>query len=161
MNYFDIIICIPLIWGFYKGFKRGIIIELAMLAGLALGVWGALHLSGFVANWMKTDMKWDFRHVYLAAFIITFLAIVAAVYFGGKLLEGVIKIALLGIVNRIFGAIFGVAKYFLLCSVILIIINKTDAQQRFINEGTKQDSFFYKPLVYVSDKLYSMYLNKF
>ncbi len=160
MNYFDIIVIIPLIWGFYKGFKTGLIIELATLVALGLGTWGALHFSGFVSDWMKNDMHWEFRHIYLASFIITFLAIVIAIYFGAKLLETVIKIALFGIINRIFGGIFGVAKYFLLLSVILIIINKADAKQKFINEGTKHDSFFYKPLVYVSEKLYSVYLER-
>jgi len=38
MNYFDIMIAIPLIWGIYKGFKKGFIIEIASFIALGLGI---------------------------------------------------------------------------------------------------------------------------
>ena len=161
MNHFDIIIIIPLLWGLFKGFKNGFIIEVATLIALAIGTWGALHFSGFVTEWLKITMHWEFKHLHVLAFAITFLAIVIAIYFGAKLLESVIKIAALGIFNRIAGAIFGTTKYFLLLSVVLIIINKADKRQHFLNEGTKRDSFFFTPLTSVSNKLYNTYLDKF
>ena len=45
MNYLDIIIIIPLIWGAYKGFRKGFIIEIASLIALILGIWGGINFS--------------------------------------------------------------------------------------------------------------------
>ena len=50
MNYLDLIFCIPLIWGFWKGWQKGLIIELSMLAALLLGVWGGIKFSDYMAG---------------------------------------------------------------------------------------------------------------
>ena len=45
MNYFDIIFVIPLLWGAYKGFSKGFVLEIASFVALGLGVWGGLKFS--------------------------------------------------------------------------------------------------------------------
>jgi membrane protein required for colicin V production len=46
MNYIDIIIGIVLIVSAISGFRKGLIVEVASLAALILGIWGAIHFSG-------------------------------------------------------------------------------------------------------------------
>ena len=45
MTFLDILIGIPLIYFIYKGWKRGIIFEIAALLGILAGIWAATHLS--------------------------------------------------------------------------------------------------------------------
>ncbi len=54
MNYIDLIIAIPLVWGVFVGFKNGLIIEVASLAALLLGIFGAIHFSDLTANFLVT-----------------------------------------------------------------------------------------------------------
>ncbi len=42
MNWLDIGIAVPLVWGAYVGFKKGLVIELASLAALILGIYAAI-----------------------------------------------------------------------------------------------------------------------
>ena len=42
MNYIDIILGILLLLSAIGGFKKGLIVELASLAALILGIWGAI-----------------------------------------------------------------------------------------------------------------------
>lgn len=50
MNYIDIILLLPLLYGAYRGFSRGLIIEVATLLGLLLGVYIAIKFSGYTGG---------------------------------------------------------------------------------------------------------------
>ena len=53
MNYLDILIALPIAWGLYKGWKRGIIFEIAMMIGLVLGLYVAIKFSGLFEGMVK------------------------------------------------------------------------------------------------------------
>ena len=76
MNYFDIIIIIPLLWGAFKGFKKGLIIELASLIALFLGVWGAIKFSSVVGNYLDQTFTVSEKFLPLVSFAVTFILIV-------------------------------------------------------------------------------------
>ncbi|MBE0678885.1 MAG: CvpA family protein, partial [Bacteroidales bacterium] len=46
MNWIDLIILAILAFGLIQGFIDGLIIEIAELAALVLGIYGAIHFSG-------------------------------------------------------------------------------------------------------------------
>ena len=50
MNYFDYLLLLPLVYGLYRGFTKGLIIELASLVALIAGVYGAMYLSSFTLS---------------------------------------------------------------------------------------------------------------
>ena len=45
MNYIDIIIIAILIWSVFRGFKNGLFIEIASIAALVFGIWGAIRFG--------------------------------------------------------------------------------------------------------------------
>ena len=47
MNYLDIVIAIPLLYGLIKGFTNGLIKEITGLLGLIIGVYVAINSSSF------------------------------------------------------------------------------------------------------------------
>ena len=49
MNVFDIIVSLALGFGFFKGFKKGFVVEIASLSALFFGILGAVKFSNFVA----------------------------------------------------------------------------------------------------------------
>ena len=53
MNVFDIIVTLTLGFGFFKGFKKGFVVEVASLGALFLGILGAVKFSSFVAQQIK------------------------------------------------------------------------------------------------------------
>ena len=116
MNYVDIILVVPLLWGAYKGFKKGLVIELISLIALALGIWGAVHFSDFASNLLSDSI--DQKYLSLTAFMVTFITIVVLVYFIGKLMEKVVDIVQLKFVNKLLGACFGLLKFGLIISEI-------------------------------------------
>jgi len=144
MNLLDLVLIIPLVWGLYRGFVKGFIIQLAGIAAFLLGVLGAIHFSAFAADFMERKMGWHYAHTQLAAFAITFLAIVILVFFLAKLMEKAVKMAALGIVNKLAGALFGALKFVLITGSFLYLLSSIENRFRLIPGKTQETSVLYK-----------------
>lgn len=146
MNYFDIIIIIPLLWAAYKGYKKGFVIEVASLVALLLGIWGALKFSGFVTELIIENFETQSKYLPLISFAVTFILIVVGVHFVAKLVDRFVKAIALNFINRIAGAAFGIVKVAFIVSVILSLINQIDKKSDVISEKLVNESLLYKPI---------------
>lgn len=146
MNYFDIIIIIPLIWGAYKGFKKGLIIEVASLIALFLGVWGGVKFSSISAKYLSEMFSISEKIMPLISFAVTFIVIIIAVFTLAKLLQKIIKMVALGLVNKITGSAFGALKFALIISVVLSLVNNINAEINFIEPEMQNSSLLYHPV---------------
>ena len=151
MNYLDIIFIVPLIWAGFRGFKKGFIIEVSAVIAFGLGVWGGIHFSDFVAELLSDSI--ESKYVPLASFAFTFIIIVATVFVLGKMLEKAVNFVQLKLVNKLAGALFGVAKIVLVISVMLVIVNSFDQKANIVPKDLKENSVLYKPLSGVALKV--------
>lgn len=143
MNLIDIIFGIVLILGAIKGFKKGLFVELASLIGLIAGVFGAIYFSHYAGDWLAAKTSWGEQTINLTAFAITFIIIVLVVHQAGKLLTKVADFAMLGIINKLAGAIFSVLKYAFLLSVVLMFIDAAGRYVTLIGNDNKEESILY------------------
>jgi len=146
MNYIDIMLCIPLVWGLYKGFTKGLIIEAASLVAFGLGVWGGIHLSDDVAHQIKERFHWQSPYLPVISFAFTFLAIIIIVYFISKLISKMAKGMALGGINKAGGAVFGALKFAMVMSVIIFVMDAIEKSYPLITFKTKEESLLYKPI---------------
>lgn len=146
MSFLDIVLGILLVWGLYKGFVNGLFVELASLVALIAGIIGAIHFSYIAGDYLSLNMDWNERYIKIASFLITFIAIVLIVHFAGKLLTKIADFAMLGILNKIAGGIFGALKVAVILGALLIFFERATASLNFINEETKVDSILYTPV---------------
>jgi len=146
MNWIDFVIIALLVFGLIQGFIDGLIIEIAELAALVLGIWGAIHFSWWTADrlagWFDMTSSWTG----VISFAVTFIVIVTAVYLIGKILDSVMKAISLGFVNKTLGAVFGVLKTALILSVVFVFLNTIDEKKHFLPSATINNSFFYNPI---------------
>lgn len=153
MNYLDIIIAIPLLWGAFKGFKNGLIIEAASLVALGLGVWGAVNFSSYMAGILDRNLNLDPHWVEIIAFALTFTGIVILVHLLAKLIDKLLKAVALGIVVRIAGIAFGAAKFALVLSFIILVIDGLNNRLNFVDPVLISESLLYIPLLELSNSV--------
>jgi len=146
MSVLDIVLLVLLILGLARGFSRGFFVELASLVALIAGVYGAFHFSNFAASFLKDRVDWNENSVNIMAFIITFVIIVLVISLAGKALTKIADFAMLGLLNKILGAVFGGLKVAFMFSVILIVLDKMNANVPFVNEQGQQESVLYTPI---------------
>ena len=150
MNYFDIAIVIPLIWGAYKGFRKGFIIEVASFIALGLGIWGGVKFSALSAKYLSEVFDISEKVMPLISFSVTFILIVIAVFLIARIIERIIKIVALGFINKAAGAIFGMLKFGLIISVVINLVSTINAEVEFIDSEMKGSSLLYEPISKIS-----------
>lgn len=156
----DICILVPVLWGMFKGFKRGLIIELCTLMALILGVYGAATFGEMGGDYLRDTFNTDPRVSSVLGFALLFIIIVVLVFIFGKILEGVIKLVALGLVNKLFGMLFGGFKFLLILSGILYLINGFPLTDDLIPAKEKADSYLYEPASEILPSIYPALANK-
>src|SRR3954471_3049648 len=107
MNYLDIALAILLLTGLVRGFIKGFIFEIAVIGALFLGTFAAFKLSYLLQPYVLKTGHMNPTTVNIVCSLLMFTIIGVGIFFLAKLFEGLIKIAALGVFNKILGAIFG------------------------------------------------------
>jgi len=146
MNWIDAVIVIILILSLVMGFINGLVKEVASLAALILGIWGAIKFSSFTAGKLYDYFDMTNQYVGVIAFLITFALIVVVIHFIGILADKLVNAVSLGFVNRLLGIGFGLVKSVLIMSVFFSVLNAIDARRSFLPRDKIEESMFYNPI---------------
>ena len=160
MTILDIIILALLLFGLINGLRKGFFVEVASLVALIAGVYGAIHFSNFVADFLMEKVDWNERTVNITAFIITFVVIVLLIALAGKALTKLADFAMLGILNKLLGGIFGLLKMAVILSVILIIFESLNKNLPFTDKEDLEDSMLYEPIKNLVPSIFPIILEK-
>lgn len=121
MTTLDIVFCVILGFLALRGIWRGLVREVASILGLLLGF--------FVANTYHAEAvpyleKWLAASglASLAAYLGLFLGTVAAVFIVATLIRKILRVIMLGWLDRIGGGALGLLKGTLMCSIIVLAL---------------------------------------
>ena len=146
MSFIDIVLGGLILFGFVRGFMKGLFVEVASLVALIAGIYGAIHFSYFVGDFLANRLSWEEKYINLAAFTVTFVIIIIVVSLAGKLLTKVADFAALGILNKILGGVFGGLKIAIILGAVLVFFHRTNNAIGFVDEETIEESILYKPV---------------
>lgn len=160
MNYFDIILGGLILYGLIKGFFKGFIIEAASLLALVFGIIGALLFSASVSNLLKSYFTFEQLPPEGIVFVLIFIAIIILINLLARFLTKVIKMASLGIVNRILGAFFGGTKFALVLSALLLTVDQFSFLFQYFDTSILEESQLYYPLKTYGKELFEWLLDR-
>ena len=119
MNWLDIVIIIALAVSAFLGFRVGIIKAVLLLAGVIIGVILAGRCYGPFSEQLPFISQASVAKIVAFAIILIGVIIIAVVL--ARLLKWTASVMMLGWVNRLGGAIFGLVLGALFCSALLAI----------------------------------------
>jgi membrane protein required for colicin V production len=156
-NIFDVIVILITLILAVKGFMNGIIKELAGLIGIVLGVYlGGLYYSEAGAYINSSIFKIPNESAINAVgFIAVFMLVWLFVLLVGLLLSKILKIAQLGIVDRIGGVFFSAGKFFILVCVIVTMLMQINLFKEYFSKYEKT-SFVFPVMLKIGDKLINL-----
>lgn len=146
MNYIDIILGLLLLFAAISGFRKGLVSELASLAALILGIWGAIEFSYITTDFLTENFNFETEYLNIISFIITFIVIVILVHIVGSAVNKFIEAAMLGFINKLAGLAFGILRSALILSILLIVFEKIDEDVEILSKDAKAESRLYEPI---------------
>ena len=120
----DIIFAVFMVIAIIKGYQKGFIIAVFSIIAFIVGLAAALKLSAVVAAYLKNSVHVSDKWLPFIAFAVVFFAVVILVSLGGKLIEKVFKVVLLGWLNRIGGIILYTTLYLIIFSIFIFYAEK-------------------------------------
>ena len=143
MNWLDIVIGFFLLIAFFEGYRKGLIMQLVVLAGVLI----AVIFSGKLANVIQPTLEriTDFtpETLQVASYILAFIAIAIVAVVVGRLVETIINVIFLGFFNRLLGGVIAMATTVVIFSLALNLLLILDTDNQIFSERTKSDSFFF------------------
>jgi membrane protein required for colicin V production len=146
MSFFDVIIGGFLCFSLYKGIRNGLFVELASFVSLILGIYIAIKFSDVLRTIFSGWLHWNSFTIQVIAFILTFIAVVIAIYWLGKFLTSIADFAFLGWINSLGGGFFRVLKTVLIISVFFTIFEKINYHNYLAKKETLDKSLFFNPI---------------
>lgn len=154
MNYIDVILGLLLIFSVIGGFKNGLITEIASLAALILGIWGAIHFSYITTELLIKYFDLKSYYLNIISFGVTFIVIVILVHIVGNVVNNMFDSMVLGVVNKLGGMVLGLARSILFLSIVLLVFDKIDNDVQIIPEETKAKSRMYEPIRNIAPSIF-------
>ncbi len=140
----DIIILLILIPAFIGGIRKGFIRQVAALGALILGIWAGWHFSSLLSGWIKPLFDSESNLIDILSFTIIFIAVLFFVNLIGRAVAGVVKLVLLGWLDRLLGVIFAVVKYSFVLSILIYLLNSLDKLYNFMPKEVLAESKLYE-----------------
>jgi membrane protein required for colicin V production len=135
----DIIFYFIIILAIVQGWRKGLILGLFSLVCGLIGLAAAVKLSAVVATHMKSYLHVTGRWLPVIAFILVFILVLLIIRWAGRLLERLVKLVLLGWLNKLGGILLFLILYLSVYSIVLFYGTKTQV----ISKHAINDSHFY------------------
>lgn len=152
MGIIDIVLGALLGYGIYKGFKNGLIVELASLLSLFIGVYVAVKFSSVVGNALGNTISTS-KSGKVIAFVLTFVAVIVGIHYLAKALSKIVSAVFLGWLNRLSGVAFGLLKTVLIIGIILSLFQKINYENALVSKESQEKSLFFNPVLKTSEFL--------
>jgi membrane protein required for colicin V production len=119
MKTLDIILLIPLFFGAFLGFRKGLLLEIVSLIALILAIVGAFKLLDYGMEVLQPYFQnWE-QALPIISFIFLFIAILLIVNLIGKIVKKILDMTLLGWLDNFAGAVIGLLKWAFGVSLVL------------------------------------------
>lgn len=124
MNWVDLVILAVLAISAITAFFNGIVVEIFSLGGLIVGFLVAAarydQLAPHLPQWLDNVAHGEIRS--LVAFLVIAIAIMLAAWLLGQLLRKTVRVAGLGVFDRLLGAVFGLIKGFVVVTLVVMAV---------------------------------------
>jgi membrane protein required for colicin V production len=144
LSAFDIFLLVPISYGAFQGFRRGLLLEVISLGALLIGIIGGLKLLNQALPVMRSFVGDVYGLLPFVTFLLVFAGIILAVRLLGLFLKTAVDFTPFGLVDNVLGSILGGLKWSFALSLLLYVSGLAGMA---VSEETAQASLVYPKLV--------------
>ena len=122
MGVIDIVIVCCFLPALYFGIKNGMVKQLVALAVIYFGIILSLRFATPVSQWVTEHVEMTEFWAKAVSFILIFFVVALLLNVLGKIIEKIIKISLLGWLNKLLGIVMTFCIFALLISILALFL---------------------------------------
>lgn len=146
MNILDIILLLCCVPAIIHGLSKGFIAQAMALVALVLGAWLSFQFSGLAVEWLKPVIAAHPTVLQAIAFALILIVVFIAMSLVGKALEGIIRIVMLGWLNKLLGVVFALLKVLLAAGLLILLFESVTTALEIDCSEVTGGSVLYAPV---------------
>lgn len=146
MIWFDIIILLILVGAFINGMQKGLTMQLADFVSILLAAIFAGKVAGVILPHLLKAIHISESIARVVSYVLSFIIIVFAIRFIGKMFHTLIVALHMGFINKILGAALSVISASLVLSILINLMIILDPEETILANEIKTDTFFYSKI---------------
>lgn len=146
MNTVDIIILVCFIPAIIRGIGKGFIEQAIALISIILGAWLAFKFSSVASAWLQPYLDLSETVLNVVSFALIVLVVVIVLFLLGRLLAGIVKLVMLGWLDRLLGLVFAIVKAALVVGLLIILFDTVNVKFELVDSVVLDASVIYGPL---------------
>ena len=154
MNILDIIILICFVPAIIQGLRKGLVSQVIAIVSILAGVYLSFEFASVASEWLGQYIEGSEQALKILAFALILIAVIAGLTLLGKLLEKIIKVVMLGWLNRLLGAAFSFVKCVLIIGLIFVVINALNETFNLVSKEYIDKSILYPYIKNMTDLVF-------
>ncbi len=146
MHVLDIILLLCFIPFIIQGITKGFVAQITAIISVVLGVWMSFHFMEFVCTKIQPYINASDSVLKVIAFAAILIVVILALTLIGRALEHIIKLVMLGWLNRLLGIVFALVEGLLIIGLAIILFSSLNAHFEFVSAETLNASALYNPI---------------
>lgn len=140
MNALDAVVLLILVIGAIVGLRKGFFSQAFAILAILLSAWIAFTCAGAISEWIASWVHAEGIWLKIITFLLIFIGVGILCRLVSKLFDRLFKVAMLGWLNRLMGAILSVCKYLIIMGLITILFNTVNKEFKWVDEATLSQS---------------------
>lgn len=146
MNIVDIILLICFVPALVQGFRKGFISQVIAIISIIAGVWLSARFTADASTWLAQYIQGSEQVLKVVSFALIFIAVIAVLAVLGRLLEGTVKLIMLGWLNKLLGVAFSLIKAGLIVGLVIMAFCSLNNTFSLVSEEVLNESILFPPL---------------
>ena len=143
MNTLDIVLLSAATIGFIIGFWAGLIKQITLGAGIAIGLLLAVLYHPVAANWLHGMTGWENWICYVAGFTAILVAAIIVLSVLGMIVKWLLRLIFLGILDRLLGGAVSAAVAILVTTILVNVTAGLFPGNSITGETSQKESVLY------------------
>ena len=146
MNILDIILLICFVPAVFQGIRKGFIAQAISIISIIVGIWASARFADIATTWIAQYITASEQVLKVVAFALILVVVFLVLAALGKMLEGVLRLVMLGWLNKLLGVIFALIKTGLIVGLVIMAFSSLNETFHFVKEAVLNESVLYPPL---------------
>jgi membrane protein required for colicin V production len=146
----DLILLLLILIGAYRGFKKGLLVEILTLFALLIAIISGMKLTHSGVNYFSDSNPNSEKWLPFAVFLLIFILVFIGIFYLGKTLKNILDYTLIGDFDSWIGAVVGALKVAFGISLLLWLIHYAKID---IPKSYTADSIIYPSLIHFAPEV--------